>query len=333
MGLLSSNKKVKVAPETVPPKSERPLGASGARGAKPSFWARFFGGRARRPSKKDAPDDATAGPEVTIMLIGCDGAGKTTLSAALAGRPLTEPPKPSSGLIPGTAKRSGSQVKLWDLGGGERTRGIWDEYYSGAHGAIFLVDAADAPRFAEARELLHQVGNKEVMRGKPMLVLANKQDKPQAVGAAELADALRVHELDGAGGGSSSSATTTISSFSSGGSACHVAGGRLDSARVVDEGSELDRGLAWLLEQLQAEYPKLKARVEADVAREEEEARKKREERKARVAARKKEREEAEAAAEAAAAAAAAATAPEAAAPAPADPPPSPPVTARPCWI
>ncbi len=312
----------RVAPETVPP---RPVkgGATRRRGIL-SFLSLQW--RARAGTKAaGASTAAAAGPEMTLLLLGCDGGGKTTLTASLSGKLLAEPTKPTTGFITKDAQRFGCPLKVWELGGGPGIRGVWPEYYSGAHGILFLVDAADAARFAEARELLHQAAAHDLVRGKPLLVVATKQDRPHAVGAAEIAEALRVHDIDprsGLGGDGDLSG-------GAGGTAlhCHVVADQLDAARLIDTGSALDRGLSWLLATVQDGYSALKSRVDRDVAEQEAKLQKQREERKARLAAKRKAREEAEAAEAAAAAAAAAMTPPAAdggAAPSPAAASPAP---------
>jgi hypothetical protein len=55
-------------------------------------------------------------------------------------------------------------------------------------GIIFVVDAADASRFDEARQELHKLLSEPRLRGVPLLVLANKMDLPEveaALGVAE----------------------------------------------------------------------------------------------------------------------------------------------------
>ena len=59
---------------------------------------------------------------------------------------------------------------------------------SRASGIIFVVDAADASRFDEARQELHKPLSEPRLRGVPLLVLANKMDLPEveaALGVAE----------------------------------------------------------------------------------------------------------------------------------------------------
>lgn len=67
---------------------------------------------------------------------------------------------------------------FWDLGGQVRMRSIWEKYYAEAHAMIFVVDAADAGRFEEARMAFETVRSHEQLRGIPVLIIANKVDLP-----------------------------------------------------------------------------------------------------------------------------------------------------------
>ena len=62
--------------------------------------------------------------------------------------------------------------------------------YTNTQGLIFVVDSNDPERVVEAREELHALMEEEVLRDALFLVFANKQDLPQAMNSAELADKL-----------------------------------------------------------------------------------------------------------------------------------------------
>ena len=51
------------------------------------------------------------------------------------------------------------RFRAWDLGGHEQVRSLWNEYFFETDAVIFMVDAADQDRFAEAREVRDCVGN------------------------------------------------------------------------------------------------------------------------------------------------------------------------------
>ena len=50
-----------------------------------------------------------------------------------------------------------------------------------SHGVIYVLDASDQDRLEESRQLLRQTLMNEHLRGKPLLLLANKQDRPGAL--------------------------------------------------------------------------------------------------------------------------------------------------------
>ena len=69
---------------------------------------------------------------------------------------------------------------MWDVGGQDKLRPLWRSYTRGTDGIVFVVDATDGERLEEARiELIRTVRIPE-HSGVPILVLANKQDMPEA---------------------------------------------------------------------------------------------------------------------------------------------------------
>lgn len=71
--------------------------------------------------------------------------------------------------------------KVWDLGGGRDVRRYWSAYYRKAHSIVFVIDATDRRRLQEVSTTLQEILVDEVLRKLPLLVLANKQDLPNAL--------------------------------------------------------------------------------------------------------------------------------------------------------
>ena len=84
---------------------------------------------------------------------------------------------------------------VWDVGGQDKIRPLWRHYYQNTQGLIFVVDSNDRDRIDDAKEELHRMLNEDELREAKLLVLANKQDLPNAMNAAEVADKLGLHSL------------------------------------------------------------------------------------------------------------------------------------------
>ncbi len=72
----------------------------------------------------------------------------------------------------------------------DRIRNLWRHYYNGTQGLIFVVDSSDRERIDEARDELHKALSEVELEKVKILVLANKQDLPQAMPAAEVSEKL-----------------------------------------------------------------------------------------------------------------------------------------------
>ena len=88
-------------------------------------------------------------------------------------------------------------MTIWDVGGQDKIRPLWRHYYDNTDALIWIIDSADAERLHEARDEFHRVLADDCLRGASVLVLANKQDLPQAMHTDKLCDALGLHSLRG----------------------------------------------------------------------------------------------------------------------------------------
>ena len=66
----------------------------------------------------------------------------------------------------------------FDLGGHKQIRRIWKDYYEAVDAVVFMVDASDISRLAEAKSELQLVINDTNLRRRkiPILIMANKID-------------------------------------------------------------------------------------------------------------------------------------------------------------
>ncbi|NWJ02698.1 AR13B protein, partial [Crypturellus undulatus] len=92
-------------------------------------------------------------------------------------------------------KQGRFEVTIFDLGGGRRIRNIWKNYYAESYGVIFVVDSSDIARMEETKQAMIEVLNSPKISGKPMLVLANKQDREGALSEADVIESLSLEKL------------------------------------------------------------------------------------------------------------------------------------------
>ncbi|KAJ8364222.1 hypothetical protein SKAU_G00130530 [Synaphobranchus kaupii] len=150
-------------------------------------------------------------------------------------------------------------VSLFDLGGGERIRDIWKHYFAESHGVIFVVDSSDVQRMTETKDTLANVLKHPRIMGKPVLLLANKQDRDGALREADVIYRLSLENL-----------------MHQNNCRCKIA---------------IQSGLKWLLKTVAMDYESTSERVQNDTAEQKEQEEKERRERSERVRQAREERE------------------------------------------
>eukprot|EP01098_Paradermamoeba_levis_P013016 TRINITY_DN582_c0_g1_i3.p1 TRINITY_DN582_c0_g1~~TRINITY_DN582_c0_g1_i3.p1 ORF type:complete len:154 (-),score=41.95 TRINITY_DN582_c0_g1_i3:203-664(-) len=129
----------------------------------------------------------------TILLLGLDNAGKTTLLHKLKhGAIRLFIPTQRAQLE--EIELGNVKLKAWDLGGHEQVRNFWREYYLEADAIIFVVDSADQDRLPEAKLELGKLLQSEELKECVFLVLGNKTDLPQSLEQEKLAKELGVEK-------------------------------------------------------------------------------------------------------------------------------------------
>ncbi|SCU99194.1 LAFA_0G22562g1_1 [Lachancea sp. 'fantastica'] len=132
--------------------------------------------------------------EMRILMVGLDGAGKTTVLYKLKlGEVVTT--IPTIGFNVETVEYKNISFTVWDVGGQDKIRPLWRHYFRNTEGIIFVVDSNDRSRISEAREVLQRMLNEDEIRNASLLVFANKQDLPEAMSAAEITEKLGLHSI------------------------------------------------------------------------------------------------------------------------------------------
>ncbi|ESO00184.1 hypothetical protein HELRODRAFT_83363, partial [Helobdella robusta] len=132
--------------------------------------------------------------KITLAIFGLDNAGKTLTAKGLLGQP--------EGLVAPTIGFSNmsftfhdNDITLYDLGGGKNIREIWKNYFTDVHGLIYVVDASDYARLSESKAELLKLVNNNFIKGKPILILANKQDISGALDKSDLCNELNLENI------------------------------------------------------------------------------------------------------------------------------------------
>ncbi|XP_022872885.1 ADP-ribosylation factor 1-like [Olea europaea var. sylvestris] len=132
--------------------------------------------------------------EVSILMVGLDATGKTTIMNKLKlGEIITT--SRTMGFNVEAFENNNINFTIWDFDGDDKIRLLWRHYFPNTQGIIFVVDSNDRDRIVEARDELHRMLNEDELRDVPLLVFANKQDLPHAMTVAEITDKLGLHSL------------------------------------------------------------------------------------------------------------------------------------------
>ncbi|XP_068165805.1 ADP-ribosylation factor-like protein 13B isoform X4 [Antennarius striatus] len=186
--------------------------------------------------------------KVTLVMVGLDNAGKTATVRGIQGD-NPQDVAPTVGFSKIDLKQGKFEVTIFDLGGGKKIRGIWKNYYSESHGVVFVVDSGDVQRIQETRETMAEVLQHPRIAGKPVLVLANKQDQEGALAEADIIENLSLEKLV-----NENKCLCQIEPCSA----------ILGYGKKVDK--SIKKGLKWLLNNIAKDYEAIAERVQKDTA-------------------------------------------------------------------
>ncbi|XP_019959345.1 ADP-ribosylation factor-like protein 9 [Paralichthys olivaceus] len=142
----------------------------------------------------DSPECRPVQPRGTqVLVLGLDGAGKTSLLHCLATGNLEHDMQPTQGFNAVSISREDLHIEFLEIGGKEELRPYWKKYMSKALLLVFVVDSSHPQLFPVARKHLHALLTSDPRL--PLMVLANKQDLPGACSITDLHDALTLSEI------------------------------------------------------------------------------------------------------------------------------------------
>ncbi|XP_012271063.1 E3 ubiquitin-protein ligase TRIM23-like [Orussus abietinus] len=166
--------------------------------------------------------------DMRVVILGLDGAGKTSILSAMRGMTLSSPPIPTIGFNVESLEYKNLVFTLWDVGGQHKFRPLWKHYYHNTQAVIFVVDSSKSSRFEEAQKELSKIVSERELKDALFLIYANKQDVAGCASVEELTDVLSLQKLCC-------------------GRTWHIQG----SSPLIDASSST-QGLDWLTQQLSA---------------------------------------------------------------------------------
>ncbi|XP_042541585.1 ADP-ribosylation factor-like protein 11 [Dipodomys spectabilis] len=128
--------------------------------------------------------------EAQVVMMGLDSAGKTTILYKLKGHQLVET-LPTVGFNVEPLETPGHMsLILWDVGGQTQLRATWKDYLEGTDILLYVLDSTDETRLPEAVAELTEILEDPNVARVPFLVLANKQESPDALPLLEIRSRL-----------------------------------------------------------------------------------------------------------------------------------------------
>ncbi|KAL6104523.1 arl14 [Pungitius sinensis] len=137
-------------------------------------------------------------PGAQVLLLGLDDAGKSTLLYKLKHNACVGT-VPTIGfnveMFEARKNRKNIAVTLWDVGGQRKMREHWPSFYQDVAAVVFVVDSSGRQRLEEARRELENTLRSEHLRGRPLVVVANKQDVDGALTVTEIKDMFDLKKI------------------------------------------------------------------------------------------------------------------------------------------
>ncbi|XP_051734057.1 ADP-ribosylation factor-like 10 [Ctenopharyngodon idella] len=131
--------------------------------------------------------------EKQVLVLGLDGAGKSSVLQGLSGAGYRTGCRPTRGFNFISLHTPACQLDFLEIGGGEDLRMYWVDYLRKTHILVYVVDSSDRGRLPQAKDELHRL--LKAHTDLPVVVLGNKQDKPDAVSVPELREALSLSSV------------------------------------------------------------------------------------------------------------------------------------------
>lgn len=114
--------------------------------------------------------------------------GKSSLLSLLQGRKISKKTNPTVGLEIEDSNLNGKKVNIWDFGGQERFRFMWEDFLRGAGLTILVCDSTEE-NINQTKEIYEKFSR---YMDTKIIAIANKQDLPGALSAKKVRKKLGI---------------------------------------------------------------------------------------------------------------------------------------------
>ena len=139
-------------------------------------------------------DWATGAEEASILILGLDASGKTTIINRLKTNE-NKVTVPTIGFNVEHLQFGNLNFVAWDIGGQNVIRKLWHNYFENANAVVFVIDSSDKRRFNEVRQELKNLPEQRALKLCPYLLFANKQDLHKAADTNTVVNKLGLYDL------------------------------------------------------------------------------------------------------------------------------------------
>ncbi|XP_041050511.1 ADP-ribosylation factor-like protein 9 [Carcharodon carcharias] len=155
---------------------------------------KYFNSKRRYPEEEYDSIKETQPREKQILVLGLDGAGKTSILNCLANHTVKHSTSPTQGFNAICIQTGGCKLDFLEIGGSCNLRSYWNLYLNKAQMLIYVVDSADHERLPLAGQELHRLLKQDPLL--PLVLLANKQDLHGALNISDLHRKLLLHDVN-----------------------------------------------------------------------------------------------------------------------------------------
>ncbi|XP_065896561.1 ADP-ribosylation factor-like protein 5A [Dysidea avara] len=132
--------------------------------------------------------------EYKVIIVGLDNAGKTTILYQFLMNEVVHT-SPTIGSNVEEVQWRNFRFLMWDIGGQESLRSVWNTYYASTEFLIVVVDSTDRERLSITKEELYRMLDHEDLKQAGVLVFANKQDLKGSMSSAEISQQLNLTSI------------------------------------------------------------------------------------------------------------------------------------------